>query len=95
MNVSMPILQGLLRGHGPGILDCKTSRTNHGLMQVLRWGALVFGVFYGFSHQSAINSSDKKIAAQQEWDKKERLIQRAKAEYVKTSKPKTDDGGKF
>jgi F-type H+-transporting ATP synthase subunit e len=65
------------------------------LLQVLRWGALVFGVFYGFSHQSSIKSSDKKIAAQHEWDRKQKLIQQAKSEYVKKTKPATDDGGTY
>lgn len=69
--------------------------TNSETAQVLRWGALVFGVFYGFSHQSQINSTDKRIAAQHEWEKKEKLIQQAKSEYVKKTKPATDDGGMF
>jgi hypothetical protein len=64
--------------------------------QVLRWGALVTGVFYGFTHQSAIRSSDKKAQAQQAWDRKVKLIDDAKAEYArKNAPPGSGDGGKF
>lgn len=63
------------------------------MLQVLRWSALVFGVFYGFSHQSAIYSSDKKAAAQHEWDRKVKLIDQAKEKYAKKDqKPGKDDG---
>lgn len=62
-------------------------------MQVFRWSALAFGVFYGFSHQSAIYSSDKKAAAQHEWDRKVKLIDDAKAKYAEKSRPGSGDGG--
>lgn len=63
-------------------------------IQVLRWSALVFGVFYGFTHQSAIYSSDKKAAAQQEWDHKVKLIDQAKAKYAEKNRPAgSGDGG--
>lgn len=52
------------------------------------------GVFYGFSHQSAIRSSDKKAAAQHDWDKRVKLIDDAKAEYAKKNAPPGQgDGG--
>lgn len=63
-------------------------------MQVLRWGALVFGVFYGFSHQSSIRSSDRKAAAQHEWDHKIKLIDDAKKAYSEKKTPRQGDGGK-
>lgn len=52
-------------------------------VNVLRWGALVLGVFYGFSHQSTINSRDRAAALQHQWDRKAKLIDEAKAEYRK------------
>lgn len=63
-------------------------------MQVLRWGALVTGVFYGFTHQSAIRSSDKKAAEKHDWERKVKLIDDAKAEYKRKSEPQSGDGGK-
>ena len=67
------------------------------LSQVLRWGALVFGIFYGFSHQSTLRSQDQKRAAQHQWDRKEKLIQEAKAAYAQknASRGSGDDGGMF
>ncbi|KAF2723127.1 hypothetical protein K431DRAFT_283296 [Polychaeton citri CBS 116435] len=56
-------------------------------VNVLRWGALVFGVFYGFSHQSSIKSADTKAKAQAEWDRKSKLIDQAKAEWQKKTNP--------
>ncbi|KAF2480357.1 ATP synthase E chain-domain-containing protein [Neohortaea acidophila] len=61
-------------------------------VNVFRWSALAFGVFYGFSHQSAIYSSDKKAAAQHEWDRKVKLIDDAKAKYAEKSRPGSGDG---
>jgi F-type H+-transporting ATP synthase subunit e len=66
------------------------------LLQVLRWGALVTGVFYGFTHQSAIRSSDKKAAAHHDWERRVKLIDDAKAEYAKKNAPPGQgDGGEF
>ncbi|KAK3686802.1 F1F0 ATP synthase subunit e, mitochondrial [Vermiconidia calcicola] len=66
-------------------------------VNVLRWGALVFGIFYGFSHQSTLRSQDQKRAAQHQWDRKEKLIQEAKAAYAQknASRGSGDDGGMF
>ncbi|KAH9845710.1 F1F0-ATP synthase subunit E [Teratosphaeria destructans] len=61
-------------------------------VNVLRWGALVFGVFYGFSHQTAISSRDKAAHAQHEYKKKETLIKQAKAEWAKKSAPPSSSG---
>jgi F-type H+-transporting ATP synthase subunit e len=56
---------------------------------------LAFGIFYGFSHQSAIYSSDKKAAAQHEWDHKVKLIDEAKKKYAEKNRPAgSGDGGK-
>ncbi|KAK5126870.1 hypothetical protein LTR08_004570 [Meristemomyces frigidus] len=57
-------------------------------VNVLRWGALVFGVFYGLSHQTQISSQAKIAAAQHDWDRKASLIEEARAEFKKqTSGP--------
>ena len=42
------------------------------------------GVFYGFSHQRTITSSQKAEHAKHEYTKKQSLIDQAKAEYAKT-----------
>ena len=62
------------------------------VFQVLRWGALVLGVFYGFSHQSAIHSQDKKAAAQHAWDRKEKIIIDAKAAWAEKQAPPQPEG---
>ncbi|TKA31686.1 hypothetical protein B0A50_01764 [Salinomyces thailandicus] len=56
-------------------------------VNVLRWGALAFGVFYGFSHQTAISSRDKTAHAQHEYSRKEKLIQQAREEWQRKSQP--------
>ncbi|KAK5174083.1 F1F0 ATP synthase subunit e, mitochondrial [Saxophila tyrrhenica] len=56
-------------------------------VNVLRWGALAFGVFYGFSHQSSIRSSDRKAAAQHEWDQKTKMIEDARKAYADKKNP--------
>jgi F-type H+-transporting ATP synthase subunit e len=63
------------------------------LLQVLRWGALALGVFYGFSHQQAIHSRDKTAAYQAEYERKHKLIQEAKAKFAEKHSPKNGDGG--
>lgn len=63
-------------------------------MQVLRWSALGLGVFYGFYHQSAITAADKLRENQQEYERKESLINQARAEYQrKTAPPQKKSGG--
>ncbi|KAI7296931.1 hypothetical protein KC352_g24 [Hortaea werneckii] len=59
---------------------------------VLRWGALAFGVFYGFSHQSAINSRDRSAHAQHEYERKEKLIQQARDEWQRKTQPQSGSG---
>ncbi|RMY55372.1 hypothetical protein D0865_04210 [Hortaea werneckii] len=62
-------------------------------VNVLRWGALAFGVFYGFSHQSAINSRDRSAHAQHEYERKEKLIQQARDEWQRKTQPQSGSGG--
>jgi F-type H+-transporting ATP synthase subunit e len=62
----------------------------------LRYSALLFGVFYGFSHQRTIYANAKAANAEHEYKHKEALIQKAKAEFAKKNLPpqaKTADGG--
>merc|ERR1712070_608312 len=61
-------------------------------VNVLRWGALAFGVFYGFSHQSAINSRDRSAHAQHEYERKEKLIQQARDEWQRKTQPQSGSG---
>ncbi|KAF9736166.1 hypothetical protein PMIN06_003794 [Paraphaeosphaeria minitans] len=53
-------------------------------VNVLRWGALATGVFYGLYNQVSISSRERLQAKQREWDHHESLIQQAKAEWAKT-----------
>jgi len=65
-------------------------------VNVLRWSALTFGVFYGFSHQSSLTSHAKAAKIDREYQHKESLIQQAKAEWLKKTLPpekKTETGG--
>ncbi|KAF2229491.1 hypothetical protein EV356DRAFT_475327 [Viridothelium virens] len=65
-------------------------------VNVLRYSALVFGVFYGFTHQRSITSREKQDAVNREWQRKTDLIAQARAEYTKQHTPpesKTASGG--
>ncbi|KAJ4345376.1 F1F0 ATP synthase subunit e, mitochondrial [Didymosphaeria variabile] len=53
-------------------------------VNVLRWGALATGVFYGLYNQVSISSRERLQAKQREWEHHESLIQQAKAEWAKT-----------
>ncbi|KAI0204715.1 ATP synthase subunit E [Astrocystis sublimbata] len=56
-------------------------------VNVLRYSALAFGVFYGFTHQRAITSSQRAAVAKKEYEHKQQLINKAKAEYTKSKSP--------
>lgn len=70
------------------------SLTDH--IQVLRWSALVVGIFYGFSHQRTVTARSQEAHVQKEWKNKEDLIQKAKLEWKKKQNPqpftKSGDG---
>ena len=73
-----------------------SSSANEALYQVIRYSALAFGVFYGFSHQASLATQEKMAAVKHDYEKKESLIQKAKAEYTKKTMPpekKTAGGG--
>ncbi|OAA42660.1 ATPase, F0 complex, subunit E, mitochondrial [Metarhizium rileyi] len=55
-------------------------------VNVLRWSALAVGVFYGFSHQRTITTTQRAEHAKHEWEGKQKLIDQAKAEYAKKTK---------
>ncbi|KAH7123744.1 ATP synthase E chain-domain-containing protein [Dendryphion nanum] len=66
-------------------------------VNVLRWSALGFGVFYGFYHQLSISASDRAAIAKKEFDHKQSLISQAKAEWAKShpsEQPKSSSGSK-
>ncbi|TDZ22343.1 ATP synthase subunit e [Colletotrichum sidae] len=56
-------------------------------VNVLRYTALGLGIFYGFTHQRSITSSQKAAAAAKEYERKEKLIEQAKAEFAKKNAP--------
>ena len=64
--------------------------------QVLRYSALITGIFYGIYHQSALTSQQKANDLNRKYSAEESLIAKAKAEYVKKIMPedkKTAGGG--
>lgn len=54
----------------------------------------MFGVFYGFSHQQAISSRDRAAEVKAEYERKQKLIDQAKAKFAEKTQPKTGDGSK-
>ncbi|KAI0862026.1 ATP synthase subunit E [Xylaria cubensis] len=56
-------------------------------VNVLRYSALAFGVFYGFTHQRSITTTQRAAAAKKEYEHKQHLIEQAKAEYSKSKNP--------
>ncbi|KAI1115166.1 ATP synthase E chain-domain-containing protein [Nemania sp. NC0429] len=56
-------------------------------VNVLRYSALAVGIFYGFTHQRSITTSQRAAAAKREYEHKQHLIDQAKAEYSKSKNP--------
>ncbi|PSR78861.1 ATP synthase subunit E [Coniella lustricola] len=56
-------------------------------VNVLRYSALAFGVFYGFTHQRSINAASRVAAEKREYEHKQQLIEKAKAEFAKKNSP--------
>ncbi|KAI0387248.1 ATP synthase subunit E [Hypomontagnella monticulosa] len=63
-------------------------------VNVLRYSALAFGVFYGFTHQRSLTASQKAAAAKEEYKHKQQLIEQAKLEYAKSKDPSLRTAGK-
>jgi F-type H+-transporting ATP synthase subunit e len=62
-------------------------------LQVGRWSALGLGVLYGFTHNRSLHKLESKNKIEQEYERKERLIEQARAEYAKKHfKPTTSEG---
>jgi F-type H+-transporting ATP synthase subunit e len=65
------------------------------ITQVLRYSALAAGVFYGLYHQASLTAAAKLSAINKEYEHKQSLIEKAKAEYSKKHMPaekKTESG---
>ncbi|KAI9845914.1 MAG: hypothetical protein M1837_004450 [Sclerophora amabilis] len=64
-------------------------------VNVLRYSALAFGVFYGFSHQISLSTRAKAAQVDRDYEHKQDLIAQAKAAWVKKSMPpeKKTEGG--
>lgn len=62
--------------------------------QVLRYSALAFGVFYGFTHQRSITANVNAAAAKREFEHKKHLIEQAKAEFSKKKNPTQANSGR-
>ncbi|KAF3928066.1 hypothetical protein AA313_de0202483 [Arthrobotrys entomopaga] len=62
---------------------------------ILRWSFLGFGVLYGFQHQRTLYKQEKEHHDKQDFERKEKLIELAKAEYQKSLLPpeKRNAGG--
>ncbi|RMZ91010.1 hypothetical protein DV736_g1769, partial [Chaetothyriales sp. CBS 134916] len=56
-------------------------------VNVLRYSALIFGVFYGFQHQRSITASIKASEEHAEYERKQSLIDQAKQEWAKKTLP--------
>jgi hypothetical protein len=67
--------------------------TNALQKQVLRYSALIFGVFYGITHQQTLLSQQKANELKRKYHDEESLIAKAKAEYVKKTKPESQTEG--
>ncbi len=78
-------ITGLYAGLG---FELKSSQQHADtISQVLRWSALAAGLFYGFSHQRTIYATQKADHSKHEYEKKQKLIEQAKAEYAKQKNP--------
>ena len=84
----MSLIRSVLRRRTPKAQDANFGFLCIDCLQVLRYSALIFGVFYGFQHQRSITSHGKAAHAQAEYKHKEDLIQKAKLEWSKKSLPK-------
>ncbi|KAG2183333.1 hypothetical protein INT43_006338 [Umbelopsis isabellina] len=56
---------------------------NASFVNVGRWSALGLGVLYGFTHNRSLHKLESKNKVEQEYERKERLIEQARLEYAK------------
>lgn len=62
-------------------------------LKVLKWGALGGGVVYGFMHNRTLAKNTESKRFNDEWARKEKLIEEAKAKYAELNKPKDTGNG--
>ncbi|KAF7520989.1 hypothetical protein G7054_g12588 [Neopestalotiopsis clavispora] len=58
-------------------------------VNVLRYSALAFGVFYGFTHQRSITATTNAAHAKKEYEHQQQLIEQARAKYAEQKNPKS------
>ncbi|CAO3658388.1 unnamed protein product [Umbelopsis vinacea] len=63
---------------------------NASFVNVGRWSALGLGVLYGFTHNRSLQKLEAENKIKHEYERKERLIDQARAEYVKLNAKPTD-----
>ena len=92
----MSTSQGVnVRPSSDSIVGTFVSETQIDYLQVLRWSALVAGIFYGFSHQRTITANNAAAHEKAAYNHKADLITKAKAEWAKKNLPpqsKTSSG---
>lgn len=86
----------LAHDHSPATTASRRRRQRRGtersdadssIIQVLRYSALAFGVFYGFSHQRSINAANRVASEKRDYEHKQQLIKKAKEEFAKKKNP--------
>lgn len=65
-----------------------TTRKANTIAQVLRYSALAFGVFYGFTHQRTITATSNAAHAKKEYEHQQQLIEQARAKFAEQKNPK-------
>ncbi|KAF7725827.1 hypothetical protein EC973_009251 [Apophysomyces ossiformis] len=56
---------------------------NRAVVNVGRWSALAFGLVYGYTHNASLQKQEQQKKQQLEYHRKEKLIEEARAAYVK------------
>ncbi|KAJ1961441.1 F1F0 ATP synthase subunit e, mitochondrial [Dispira parvispora] len=62
------------------------------LVKYLRWGALGAGVLYGYTHYNSLLQRADQNKKQEEYDRYERLIAKAKQEYAQLKGAQSSSG---
>ncbi|KAK6221050.1 F1F0 ATP synthase subunit e, mitochondrial [Pestalotiopsis sp. IQ-011] len=57
-------------------------------VNVLRYSALAFGVFYGLTHQRTITATSNAAHAKKEYEHQQQLIEQARAKFAEQKNPK-------
>jgi F-type H+-transporting ATP synthase subunit e len=80
---------------GGSLASSPTNQYNSFDLQVLRYSALLGGLFYGVWHQSTLNAQAKDAEKDREYKHKESLIQQAKAEWLRKNPPPPKNTGRM